>query len=428
MTPEENKKTSTSHSTTTTDESRKEKSTRYFTYGPNGEKIYTPNYSNETSTTTTVAPDEQMVQYFNERVRPIVEKQHGLEFDDKGNLKTPLSPWFGFDPEKERQRREQEQKLNEWKRKEANWYNGISVLMDIATAAGGGKVGRRTPSDAAAKAVADNERLRKEQQAEDYMVEKAKQDKVAAFYKDLSDRMTALNGKVTTKQTEKPLSETIEYTPKKTVTTDTETTTTGSLRSDKTTGGKTYSIGIINTKDGVNRWDKAQVSKEDYDHIGNLLANYYQRILQSDASSMITEPQYESTDLDDRDERRAAKSRNKELKKGYEEQQEEFDNFKVKLQNELKSYQYVDINGVYHWDIDRMLSDGLFYNLPDYIKQAIKEETKGRVTFGAPVELSNGLKRETAIINNDMGAIQPKGSARPYVLTVSAEEEELMGN
>ena len=39
MTPEENKKTSTSHSTTTTDESRKEKSTRYFTYGPNGEKV-----------------------------------------------------------------------------------------------------------------------------------------------------------------------------------------------------------------------------------------------------------------------------------------------------------------------------------------------------------------------------------------------------
>ena len=116
------------------------KVTRYYTLGPKGEKIYTPNYSREVSTTTSVAPEENTVKYFNESVRPIVEKQHGLEFDDKGNLTTPLSRFVHFDPEKERQRREQEQKLNEWKRKEANWYNGISVLMDIATAAGGGKV------------------------------------------------------------------------------------------------------------------------------------------------------------------------------------------------------------------------------------------------------------------------------------------------
>lgn len=394
MTPEENKKTSISHSTTTTDESKKEKSTRYFTYGPNGEKIYTPNYSNEVSTTTTVAPNEQMVQFFNERVRPIVEKQHGLEFDDKGNLKTPLSPWFGFDPEKERQRREQEQKLNEWKRKEANWYNGISVLMDIATAAGGGKVGKRTPSDAAAKAVADNERLRKEQQAEDYMVEKTKQDKVAAFYKDLNDRMTALNGKVTTKQTEKPLSETIEYTPKKTVTTDTETTTTGDLRSDKTTGGKKeYSI-AVNTN-GTKKIEKVNLTQDDYNKIGDLLAAHYQNIITTPSTVSLSEPKEPNQWASEE-----KKAKYQEDKAAYDAAVAQDEMHKA-LADELRSYHKHNETYGYTWDTDRMLANGILYNLPQKIKDYITEASGGKITFGTPVKMNNGLMRETVIIQND---------------------------
>lgn len=379
MTPEENKKTSTSHSTTTTDESTREKVTRYFTYGPNGEKIYTPNYSNETSTTTTVAPDEQMVQYFNERVRPIVEKQHGLEFDDKGNLTTPLSRFVHFDPEKERQRREQEQKLNEWKRKEANWYNGISVLMDIATAAGGGKVGRRTPSDAAAKAVADNERLRKEQQAEDYMVEKAKQDKVAAFYKDLSDRMTALNGKVMTKQTEKPLSETIEYTPKKTVTTDTKTTTTGSLRSDKDktrTGGERY-LGYTVMVNGKPENREIPMNIGTYNKMGRDITAHY-RDMYNNATG--------------------------EYKKALGKILEDVIGVRVKTK------------GGYEWVEENAMSQGRFYKLSEEIKKEIIEKANGEIEI---VEGADGYD-----------IIQPKGTARPFVPPVAEEdeEEELMGN
>lgn len=197
---------------TTTPEHTDTSTTLYGRYNEKGEFV-PDGRTFKTYSESVAPPSAEAVQYFNETVRPLTEKQHGLEFDDKGNLTTPLSRFVHFDPEKERQRREQEQKLNEFKRKEANWYNGISVLMDIATAAGGGKVGKRTPSDAAAQAVADNERLRKEQQAEDYAVEKVKQDKLAAFYSDLNEKYKALQGKVRQEVSDKPNQITQKTTP-----------------------------------------------------------------------------------------------------------------------------------------------------------------------------------------------------------------------
>jgi hypothetical protein len=123
---------------TTTPEHTDTNTTLYGRYNEKGE--FVPDGRTFKAYSESVAPPSaEAVQYFNETVRPLTEKQHGLEFDDKGNMTTPLSRFVHFDPEKERQRREQEQKLNEFKRKEANWYNGISVLMDIATAAGGGQ-------------------------------------------------------------------------------------------------------------------------------------------------------------------------------------------------------------------------------------------------------------------------------------------------
>lgn len=366
------------------------KVTRYYTLGPKGEKIYTPNYSREVSTTTSVAPDENTVKYFNESVRPIVEKQHGLEFDDKGNLTTPLSRFVHFDPEKERQRREQEQKLNEWKRKEANWYNGISVLMDIATAAGGGKVGKRTPSDAAAQAVADNERLRKEQQAEDYMVEKAKQDKVAAFYKDISDRMTALNGKVTTKETEKPMQEVERLATKETEKPTQEVEKPSNVTSTtKTKSGSTKTILFNTGAEGSTKID-VDFDKNTYEHIGNLLIDHYEELIRA-ADASIIDPGNEPGIF--------AKEEKKEKWKKDKENYDKAKKYQEELYKLLEKYHTKD-KGKITWDIGRLLSSGEFYNLSDSIKNYITEASGGKVRFGTPIEMDNGLMKETVIIDN----------------------------
>ena len=337
-------------------------------------------------------PSAETMQYFNETVRPLTEKQHGLEFDDKGNLITPLSRFVHFDPEKERQRREQEQKLNEWKRKEANWYNGISVLMDIATAAGGGKVGRRTPSYAAAKAVADNERLRKEQQAEDYAVEKVKQDKLAAFYKDLSDRYKSLQGKVRQEVTDKPNQITQKTTPE--VVSYRQQAVRHSDKSDKDNKGgkKEYSIVVNTGSSNAPKKERVTISQDDYSKIGDMLAAYYQDVIRGkDALSPPKKLGLFSTDQE--------REQYATDLAAYQTQEDLI----AALGEELQSYYHVGESGgndKYTWDVDRMLANGTLYNLPPDVKDYITNQSGGKIKFGTPVKMDNGLIKETIIIDN----------------------------
>ena len=336
-------------------------------------------------------PSAEAVQYFNETVRPMTEKQHGLEFDDKGNLTTPLSRFVHFDPEKERQRREQEQKLNEWKRKEANWYNGISVLMDIATAAGGGKVGKRTPSDAAAQAVADNERLRKEQQAEDYAVQKVKQDKLAAFYSDLNEKYKALQGKVRQEVSDKPMQitqkttpEVVSYRQQAVRKFADQMDVDGNGGKGRVKNNKEYSI-VVNTNiAGTDKKEKLNLSEDNYNKIGDILAAHYQNMITDNSAVSVQEPGKRAT---------------QEEKEKYNQYKSHIDR-KTALSNELRSYyKNSDATG-YTWDVDRLLTNGVFYNLPQDVKYYITEYSDGKITFGEPIQLENGLVRETVIIDN----------------------------
>lgn len=342
---------------TTTPEHTDTNTTVYGRYNEKGEFV-PDGRTFKTYAESVAPPSAETMQYFNETVRPLTEKQHGLEFDDKGNLTTPLSRFVHFDPEKERQRREQEQKLNEWKRKEANWYNGISVLMDIATAAGGGKVGRRTPSDAAAKAVADNERLRKEQQAEDYAVEKVKQDKLAAFYKDLSDRYKSLQGKVRQEVTDKPNQITQKTTPE--VVSYRQQAVRHSDKSDKDnkgggSGSERY-LGYTVMINGQPENREIPMNAGMYKKIGEDIISHY-RNLYNNASGAD----------------------------------------KTAIGNILANMGVrVKTKGGYEWRMDAAMSQGQFYMLPEELKKEIIEKTNGEIQF---VEGENG-----------MDVIQPKGT------------------
>lgn len=346
-------------------------------------------------------PSAEAVQYFNETVRPLTEKQHGLEFDDKGNMTTPLSRFVHFDPEKERQRREQEQKLNEWKRKEANWYNGISVLMDIATAAGGGNVQKRTPTDVAAKALADNESLRKEQQAEDYAVQKVRQDKLAAFYRDLNEKYKALQGKVRQEVSDKPNQITQKTTPE--VVSYRQQAVRKFAPKNGSNGGrgggsgsgtnnKEYSIVVNTGSSNAPKKEKVTISQDDYSKIGNMLAAYYQDVIRGkDALSTPDKPGLFSTDKE--------REQYATDLAAYQTQEDLI----TALGEELQSYYHVGESGgndKYTWNVDRMLANGTLYNLPQDVKDYITNQSGGKIKFGTPVKMDNGLIKETIIIDN----------------------------
>ena len=364
---------------TTTPEHTDTSTTVYGRYNEKGEFV-PDGRTFKTYSESVAPPSAEAVQYFNETVRPLTEKQHGLEFDDKGNLTTPLSRFVHFDPEKERKRREQEQKLNEWKRKEANWYNGISVLMDIATAAGGGKVGKRTPSYAAAQAVADNERLRKEQQAEDYAVQKVKQDKLAAFYSDLNEKYKALQGKVRQEVTDKPNQITQKTTPE--VVSYRQQAVRHSDKSDKDnkggggSGSKRY-LGYTIMVNGKPENRSIPMDIGTYNKMGRDITTHYRDM-------------YNNATGEDK----------KALGKILE-------NMGVRVKTK----------GGYEWVEENAMSQGRFYKLPEEIKKEIIEKTNGEIEI---VEGADGYD-----------VIQPKGTARPFVPISQVEEdeeEELMGN
>ena len=378
---------------TTTPEHIDTNTTVYGRYNEKGEFV-PDGRTFKTYSESVAPPSAEAVQYFNETVRPLTEKQHGLEFDDKGNLTTPLSRFVHFDPEKERQRREQEQKLNEWKRKEANWYNGISVLMDIATAAGGGKVGKRTPSDAAAQAVADNERLRKEQQAEDYAVQKVKQDKLAAFYSDLNEKYKALQGKVRQEVSDKPMQITQKTTPE--VVSDRQQVVRHSDKSDKDNKGgkKEYSIVVNTGSSNAPKKEKVTISQDDYTKIGNMLAAYYQDVFAGRAGNDLSQPTKPKWYASGQEKEAYGKA-----KEAYDAQEKS----RGALQEALGSYYHSEGDEgseKYTWNLDKMLSNGVLYNLPQDVKDYITNQSGGKIKFGTPVKMDNGLIKETIIIDN----------------------------
>lgn len=119
----------------------------------------------ETQKTTTVgAPDAATQQYIQKTVVEPAQRAYGI--DPNTGKATPFEV-LGYNPEVERARREEEQRINNIKRRENALFNAIAVVGDSITTLLGGNVWQRQPNNIGAKAKADNDRLIAEQKAED---------------------------------------------------------------------------------------------------------------------------------------------------------------------------------------------------------------------------------------------------------------------
>lgn len=367
----DNKKVTNTTSTTTKPENTSVETTEYFVFDDKGNKVFTPNFQRKVTQERVVGPDAQTLGLFNEHIAPTIAKKHGVTVNEKGEvvLDTPLSKFMGYDVEAERKRREKEKELNEFKRKEANWYNGISVLMDIAGAAAGANVQKRTPTDVAAQAVAANEALRREGLAEDAAIEQVKQKKAYDYWSDMAKQTSELNSKVREEYTEKPQSQKTKHTPEVKSTTTSTSTTTGGKVSERYLN---YTV-MVNGKP-ENR--KIPMDIGLHEQIGYDIVSHY-RTLYNNATG---------------DE----KKRLGDL----------LANMGVRVKTK----------GGYEWNEDASMYQGLFYKLPEDIKEEIVKAANGEIEF---IEGEDGID-----------IIQPKGAARPFIPTPEGgeEEEELMGS
>ena len=358
-----------------------DKSKTFYRYDDDGNMVL-DGRTIKTSTTATLPADEATQKYFNEHVHPLVAKAHGLEFDDKGGLKTPLSSLVGFDPEKERQRREQEQKLNEAKRKEAQWYNGISVLMDIATAAGGGNVQKRTPTDVGAKAVEANKALQAEQTKEDYAVNAAVKDKMSKFYADLLKVKQGYDRKVTQDITDKPFELSQELRPEvkkykqQAVRHFADQNSGGGKKGGSGGSGSARYLGYTVMVNGQPENRSIAMDIGTYDKISRDITAHYRKLYNAATG----------------DEKKAIGRILEDM------------GVRVKTK------------GGYEWVEEYAMSQGLFYMLPDEIKKEIVEKTNGEIQFVAG--------------EDGYDVIQPKGTVQPFrpPQDTDSEEEELMGS
>lgn len=378
---DENKKVTYTSSTTTKPALDSTETTEYFVIDPKtGNKVFTPNFQRKVTQEMVVGPDAQTLGLFNEHIAPTIAKKHGVTVDEKGEvvLDTPLSKFMGYDVEAERKRREKEKELNEFKRKEANWYNGISVLMDIAGAAAGANVQKRTPTDVAAQAVAANEALRREGVAEDAAIEQVKQKKAYDYWSDMAKQISELNSKVREEYTEKPQSQKTKHTPEvKSTTTSTSTTTGGGSKGNSGGGGSARYLGYTVMVNGQPENREIPMDIGTYNKIGEDIISHYRKLYQ-DADS--TQKKAIAAVLEGMGVR-------------------------------------VRTKGGYEWRKDAAMSQGLFYMLPEELKKEIIKKANGEIEF---VEGANG-----------MDVIQPKGAARPFVPSTEGDEddeEELMGS
>ena len=381
---DKNKKVTYTSSTTTKPENTSVETTEYFVIDPNtGNKVFSPNYQRKVTQERVVGPDAQTLGLFNEHIAPTIAKKHGVTVNEKGEvvLDTPLSKFMGYDVEAERKRREKEKELNEFKRKEANWYNGISVLMDIAGAAAGARVQKRTPTDVAAQAVATNEALRREGVAEDVAIEQVKQKKAYDYWSDMAKQISELNSKVREEYTEKPQSQKTKHTPESKSITKSTSTTTGGGRGNGSGDGDGYNssrryLGYTVMVNGKPENRSIPMDIGTYNKIGEDIISHYRKLYQ-DADS--TQKKAIAAVLEGMGVR-------------------------------------VKTKGGYEWRKDAAMSQGLFYMLPEELKKEIIKKANGEIEF---VEGANG-----------MDVIQPKGAARPFIPTPEGdeEEEELMGS
>lgn len=331
---------------------------QFVRYDDNGNP-YLSGVHYKTQEEKTLMPDEETIGLFNEHIVPSLAKKHGVTVKEDGEIDTPLSKLMPYDVEAERKRREKE--LNEFKRKEANWYNGISVLMDIAGAAAGANVQKRTPTTVAADAIAANEALRREGLAEEVAIEQAKRKKAAEYWKDWSDQFNKLYRKVNTTTEDKPHTITTTNVPEVRKTKGNVVKLDSKDENDKGSGnGSARYLGYTVMVNGQPENRSIPMNIGTYNKIGEDLIAHYRQLYQ-DADSQ----------------------QKKEIAAQLE-----------RLGVRVKT------KGGYEWRVDAAMSQGVFYKLPEELKKEIIEKANGEIQF---VQGANGLD-----------IIQPKGTLTGY--------------
>lgn len=157
-------------------------------------KTTTRENQEEVTETSVAAPSQESVQAAQQFYKDV--------YSDASPAPT-MAEIIGADPDKYYENRENQKKLNEFRRKEAQFYNGLSVIGDIASAAAGGNVFKRQKDTTAADAVKKNQRLDDLTRAEKVMYEQklreAEAAKQAAYQKAISDWYDKNTTKITRK-------------------------------------------------------------------------------------------------------------------------------------------------------------------------------------------------------------------------------------
>ena len=160
-------------------------------------KTTTRENQEEVTETSVAAPSQESIQTAQQFYKDVYTG------DDSTTPAPTMAEIIGADPDKYYENRENQKKLNEFRRKEAQFYNGLSVIGDIATAASGGNVFRRQKDTTGADAAKENQRLDDLTRAEKVMyyqkLREAEAAKQAAYQKAISDWYDKNTTKVTRK-------------------------------------------------------------------------------------------------------------------------------------------------------------------------------------------------------------------------------------
>lgn len=304
---------------------------------------------NKTTTTSVQVPDAGTMEFIRQQAAPVAQSM-GID-PNTGKVITPFEA-LGYDPEKERQRREAEQRLNEFKKKESGWYNALSIVGDALTAAHGGNVWRRDANKTAAQAEKDNQRLIAEQKAEDVYNREKLRGKELSYAKYLQDALAPYLGKTSQTTTEyKQFNDVTHHGAQKGykttshVVSDGDGTGGGYDKSGNYTGkdGKKIAVTINSDPNNIHTNDYV-VSPKDYDVVMGIVKQRYADLIKNGTP----ETQQATMDFLNR------------IGVVYDEEKGRFS------------------------DEDQLLQSGIYFGLDDNVRKKIKEKTNGRFTMGQP--------------------------------------------
>lgn len=308
--------------------------------------------------------NEQVVDDMNKRIADLARPMHinpdTNKVDDPNKYLTSL---FGVSPQYLEEKRKKEMELEKFKKGESAFYNAISLLGDMASAAHGGNVWRREPNRYAATANEKIAGLENEQQqqaaAEEAAIRNAETGWAQIRNKAVDDYISNYGQKVQTVTTTGGGSHEIKTVSPKTTTKVREEQLrkkNGDGDGDGSNGGK-YVMNVRTRKtpgDPNSGTDirSYNLSRGEFEATKGVLQSYYASVLFG-----------------------------KDTKKS------------IEMKNFLNSIGVScirDMNGNITWkNDDELLYSGDFYKLPDDIRQQIVKKSGNKVKF---VDIDNSIK------------------------------------